>query len=98
MSWLFAERAVARCERQLGRSVGDTCGNGRQTSCTRNLGRVDYEDSSGSGYWTKVCRYYETAFQLLVSCPNGNAVGKKDSCSGFLAAIPFATGRATWQY
>ena len=41
------------------------------------FGRVDYEDSSGSGYWTTVCRYYEIAFQLLASCPNGNAVGKK---------------------
>jgi hypothetical protein len=41
------------------------------------FGRVDYEDSSGNGYWTTVCRYYEIAFQLLASCSNGNAVGRK---------------------
>jgi hypothetical protein len=41
------------------------------------FGRVDYEHSSGNRYWTTVCRYYEIAFQLLASCPNGNAVGRK---------------------
>ena len=41
------------------------------------FGTVDYEDSSGNRYWTTFCRYYEIAFQLLASCPNGNVDGSK---------------------
>ena len=41
------------------------------------FGRVDYEDASGNGYWTTICRYYEVAFSNLSSCSKGDDAGVK---------------------
>jgi hypothetical protein len=41
------------------------------------FGRVDYEDASGTRYWTTICRYYEVAFSNLSSCLKGDGAGKE---------------------
>ena len=41
------------------------------------FGRVDYEDASGNGYWTTICRYWEVAFSGLAACSRGDDAGEK---------------------